>query len=230
MLVRRAASTHQALLYADGLAAMLERTYDGARFVIFEAYAEPIDSGNGGTAVVPATAPATRASLAPALAQSLAAARVGSSTSAGADTADSAPDAAAAAAAPAAPAAPAKDDDPDTLALESFKALVVAQDETNRSLSREAAELRVRVEAMETELRIARGAAGELEQLKRQLTAALDAHRQVEQSASDAQASAAAELAALREELSSRSVDLEAAVRESVECHDGRALIASDDL
>ena len=107
---------------------------------------------------------------------------------------------------------------------------VVAQDETNRSLSREAAELRVRVEAMETELRIARGAAGELEQLKRQLTAALDAHRQVEQSASDAQASAAAELAALREELSSRSVDLEAAVRESVECHDGRALIASDDL
>ena len=227
MLVRRAASTHQALLYADGLAAMLERTYDAARFVIFEAYAEPIDSGNGGTAVVPATAPATRASLAPALAQSLAAARVGSSTSAGADTADSAPDAAAA---PAAPAAAAKDDDPDTLALESFKALVVAQDETNRSLSREAAELRVRVEAMETELRIARGAAGELEQLKRQLTAALDAHRQVEQSASDAQASAAAELAALREELNSRSVDLEAAVRESVECHDGRALIASDDL
>ena len=227
MLVRRAASTHQALLYADGLAAMLERTYDGARFVIFEAYAEPIDSGNGGTAVVPATAPATRASLAPALAQSLAAARVGSSTSAGADTADSAPDAPAA---PAAPAAAAKDDDPDTLALESFKALVVAQDETNRSLSREAAELRLRVEAMETELRIARGAAGELEQLKRQLTAALDAHRQVEQSASDAQASAAAELAALREELSSRSVDLEAAVRESVECHDGRALIASDDL
>ena len=227
MLVRRAASTHQALLYADGLAAMLERTYDAARFVIFEAYAEPIDSGNGGTAVVPATAPATRASLAPALAQSLAAARVGSSTSAGADTADSAPDAPAA---PAAPAAAAKDDDPDTLALESFKALVVAQDETNRSLSREAAELRLRVEAMETELRIARGAAGELEQLKRQLTAALDAHRQAEQSASDAQASAAAELAALREELSSRSVDLEAAVRESVECHDGRALMASDDL
>ena len=227
MLVRRAASTHQALLYADGLAAMLERTYDAARFVIFEAYAEPIDSGNGGTAVVPATAPATRASLAPALAQSLAAARVGSSTSAGADTADSAPDAPAA---PAAPAAAAKDDDPDTLALESFKARVVAQDETNRSLSREAAELRLRVEAMETELRIARGAAGELEQLTRQLTAALDAHRQVEQSASDAQASAAAELAALREELSSRSVDLEAAVRESVESHGGRALIASDEL
>ncbi|KOO21891.1 hypothetical protein Ctob_000270 [Chrysochromulina tobinii] len=107
------------------------------------------------------------------------------------------------------------DDDPDTLALESFKALVVAQDETNRTISREAAELRVRVEAMETELRIARGAAGELDQLKRQLKAALEAQRQAEQSASDTQLSAAAELAALREELSGRAADLEAAVRES---------------
>ena len=92
---------------------------------------------------------------------------------------------------------------------------MVAQDETNRTISREAAELRVRVEAMETELRIARGAAGELDQLKRQLKAALEAQRQAEQSASDTQLSAAAELAALREELSGRAADLEAAVRES---------------
>jgi hypothetical protein len=93
VLMRRAASTHQALLYADGLAAILERTYDAARVVVFEAYAEPTEGGNGGTATTPAT---TRASLAPSLALSLAAARDGSSTSGDADAPpDARPDAAA---------------------------------------------------------------------------------------------------------------------------------------
>ena len=128
VLMHRAASTHQALLYADGLAAILERTYDAARVVVFEAYAEPTEGGNGGTATAPAT---TRASLAPSLALRLAAARDGSSTSGDADAPpDALPDAAAAAAA-------AAKDDPDTLALESFKALVVVQDETNRTITRD---------------------------------------------------------------------------------------------